>query len=346
MIHQTLINSRVSNAHTSTSSSNSWQNALKNAFRDPVDLLNFLELPTESFTHSKFNSISFPMLVPLSFAQRMQPKNIRDPLLLQVLPQLNELELDPRYSIDPVGDIKSMVIPGLLHKYHGRVLLTLTGACAIHCRYCFRRHFPYSDANLNSTNLSQILDYIKNNHEVNEVILSGGDPLSLSDRRISELMHQIEAITHVQYLRIHSRLPIVLPERITPELVKLFHSIKLKIVFVIHCNHPNEINSQVTRQLKKLSQVGVHLLNQSVLLRDINDDAHVLANLSKKLFELDIQPYYLHLLDKVSGAQHFDLPRSTAKNIYTKLQETTAGYLVPKMVEEIPGNASKTPYTD
>ncbi len=344
MIHQTPIISRVSNALRSTSSSNYWQKALKNAFRDPIQLLKFLELPTELLSKSELSKISFPMLVPLSFAQRMQARDINDPLLLQVLPQLNELELDSDYLTDPVGDINSMVIPGLLHKYHGRVLLTLTGACAIHCRYCFRRHFPYSDASLTSANFNQIIHYIKNDLTINEVILSGGDPLSLSDRRLEELIHHIQTIEHVQYVRIHSRLPIVLPERITAELVNIFKSTKLKVVFVIHCNHPNEINAQVEQQLKKLSQAGISLLNQSVLLKHVNDDALVLSELSKKLFKLNIQPYYLHLLDKVSGAQHFDLPRSIAKKIYTELQETLPGYLVPKLVEEIPGNASKTPY--
>ncbi len=344
MIHQTPIISRVSNALRSTSSNNYWQNALKNAFRDPIELLKFLDLPTELLSKSTLNTISFPMLVPLSFAQRMQARDINDPLLLQVLPQLSELDFNPDYVADPVGDINSMVIPGLLHKYHGRVLLTLTGACAIHCRYCFRRHFPYSDASLTSANFNQIIHYIENNHDINEVILSGGDPLSLSDRRLETLLQHIQSIEHVRYLRIHSRLPIVLPERITPELITLFQSIKLKMIFVIHCNHPNEINSQVEQQLKKLSQVGVRLLNQSVLLRNINDDALVLSELSKKLFELDIQPYYLHLLDKVAGAHHFDLPRLSAKKIYTRLQETLPGYLVPKLVEEIPGKASKTPY--
>ncbi len=345
MIHQTPIISRVSNAATENSCQDSWQKSLQNAFRDPISLLNYLNLPTKFINTEKLNSISFPMLVPLSFAQRMTKGDERDPLLLQVLPIVDELHPNPAYTLDPVGDVDSMVIPGLLHKYHGRVLLTLTAACAVHCRYCFRRHFPYSEANITNSNWLQISDYIKSNHSINEVILSGGDPLTFSDRRLQEVIQNIEGIEHVEYLRIHTRLPIVLPDRITATLLDTLKSSRLKIIFVIHCNHPNEINTEVAQQLQKISNLGILLLNQSVLLQDINDDPMVLATLSKKLFKINVMPYYLHLLDKVAGAQHFDISRENAKNVYRELQNNLPGYLVPKLVQEISGMPSKVPYT-
>ncbi len=344
MIHQIPLNSRVANAVTTDYSATLWQKSLKNAFRNPADLLAFLGLPEDLINNREINAISFPMLVPLCFAQRMKPGDASDPLLLQVLPRLNELEHNSNYSADPVGDIESMIVPGLLHKYHGRVLLTLTGACAIHCRYCFRRHFPYSDAAITSSSLNQIIDYIKNNDTINEVILSGGDPLSLSDRRLQEVIHHIESITHIKTLRIHSRLPIVLPERITAELLNILQTSRLSVVFVIHCNHPNELDQHVVHQLKKISNIGCHLLNQSVLLRDVNDDVTTLVDLSRKLFDANIMPYYLHRLDKVAGAQHFDLPHDSVKNLYLELQNQLPGYLVPKLVEEIAGMPSKIPY--
>ncbi|MFV1984755.1 MAG: EF-P beta-lysylation protein EpmB [Thiohalomonadales bacterium] len=344
MIHQTPIISRVSNAVTEDPGTDLWQKALKNAFRDPVELLNFLGIPTELIDKSKINTISFPMLVPRSFALRMTPGDVNDPLLLQVLPVLNELEQNSNYSFDPVGDLESMKIPGLLHKYQGRVLLTLTGACAIHCRYCFRRHFPYSNATITSSNLKHIITYIRHDNSINEVILSGGDPLSLSDRRLQDVIRHIESINHVKYLRLHSRLPIVLPERITSDLLNCLKESRLTIIFVIHCNHPNEINQLVEQQLHKISNSGIRLLNQSVLLRNINDDVATLANLSRKLFDLNVTPYYLHLLDKVMGAQHFDISRSTAKSLYEALQNCLPGYLVPKLVQELPGKPSKTLY--
>jgi len=344
MIHQTPIISRVSNATTENSYMNSWQKSLKAAFRDPIELLKYLKLPVELIDTSVINTIAFPMLVPLSFAQRMEIGNAHDPLLLQILPLLNELEKNSNYSKDPVGDIDSMVVPGLLHKYHGRVLLTLTSACAVHCRYCFRRHFPYSDAAITSTNWNQIVDYIRSDNSINEVILSGGDPLSLSDRRLQDTVKIIESITHVKTLRIHSRLPIVLPERVSTELLNILETTSLKIVLVIHCNHPNEINLDVEQALSKLTNVGIQLLNQSVLLRNVNDNAETLIQLSKKLFDCQVLPYYLHLLDKVAGAQHFDIPREKSKQLYNELQNNLPGYLVPKLVQEVSGMPSKTPF--
>ncbi len=344
MIHQTPIISRVSNATTENSYQDSWQKSLQNAFRDPIALLDYLNLPRNLIDNDKINSISFPMLVPMSFAQRMTKKDLHDPLLLQVLPILDELQHNPAYSFDPVGDLDSMIIPGLLHKYQGRVLLTLTAACAVHCRYCFRRHFPYSDANITSANWLKIIDYIKLNRSINEVILSGGDPLTLSDRKLQDVFQNIAAIDHVDYLRIHTRLPIVLPERITTELLTILKSNRLEIILVIHCNHPNELNHEVEQQLQKISNLGILVLNQSVLLQNINDDPTILAQLSKKLLKLKVIPYYLHLLDKVAGAQHFDISRDNAKNIYRELQNNLPGYLVPKLVQEISGMPSKVPY--
>jgi len=351
MIHQTPIISRVSNnsnketcAHIDQHTKpETWQNALKNAFRDPLELLEYLKLPSKLIDSAIIDKIAFPMLVPRGFAQRMTTGDADDPLLLQVLPQIKELEIHSDYTTDPVGDMESMVIPGLLHKYHGRVLLTLTGACAIHCRYCFRRHFPYSDATLSSSNLTKVISYLEINHTINEVILSGGDPLNLSDRRLHDIIQQLQTIQHIEYLRIHTRLPIVLPERITSELLACLTSSRLKIIFVIHCNHPNELDEQVKNSLYKLSTNGIRLLNQSVLLRHVNDNVETLITLSKTLFQMDVTPYYLHLLDKVMGAQHFDLEISKAKKLFIELQNKLPGYLVPKLVQEISGKPSKVP---
>ncbi|PCH83367.1 MAG: EF-P beta-lysylation protein EpmB, partial [Piscirickettsiaceae bacterium] len=250
--------------------------------------------------------------------------------------------LNSLYTKDPVGDDNATALPGLIHKYHGRVLMIVTGACAIHCRYCFRRSFPYIDNSAHPSQLQKTIEYLQQNKEIDEVILSGGDPLTLNDHRLAKIINAIESINHIKRLRIHTRLPIVLPSRVTDGLIKALTNSRLKLVLVLHINHPNEIIKPVREAINTLKNNRITLLNQSVLLKGVNDDANTLVDLSHQLFDNNIQPYYLHLLDKVEGAMHFDISREDARALYKKVQQKLPGYLVPKLVSEIPGEASKT----
>ncbi|MEJ2143134.1 MAG: EF-P beta-lysylation protein EpmB [Gammaproteobacteria bacterium] len=267
-----------------------------------------------------------------------------DPLLLQVLPIHLEFEEQPdAYSEDPVGDLDAMPIPGLLHKYHGRVLLITTPACAIHCRYCFRRHYPYQDAHYRPEFWQDALNYIQSDETIEEVILSGGDPLSLSNQRLTGLLEQLATINHLKRLRIHSRFPVVLPERVDVELLTLLTSSHLQTVMVIHCNHAQELDHEVIKGLQRITATGIRILNQAVLLKGINDDVHVLKHLSESLFEAGVLPYYLHQLDKVSGAAHFAVPAEQAIEFERELRQLLPGYLVPRLVIEQAGKPSKLP---
>ena len=282
----------------------------------------------------------FRLQVPAGYVEKIQRGNARDPLLLQILPLLKERSGSG--LLDPVSDMQFSKGPGLLHKYHGRALLVTTGACAINCRYCFRRHFPYNDASSNNKNIEQALRYLQQHQEIDEIILSGGDPLMLSDTRLTELIGQLEKIDHLRTLRIHSRLPVVLPSRINPPLLKLFASSRFRIVLVIHSNHANEISTQEASALAALNTAGISLLNQSVLLKDVNDAVDTLVELSKTLFEHHVMPYYLHLLDPVKGAMHFDVDEQKACNLIAAMRSKLPGYLVPKLVREIANCTSKT----
>ena len=245
--------------------------------------------------------------------------------------------------MDAVGDLEAMRVQGLIHKYHGRVLLTLTGACAIHCRYCFRRHFPYGEASVDYDMNGPVMRYLAGNPEVHEVILSGGDPLMVSDAKLANLIHNLNRIPHIRILRIHSRVLSVLPERVTSALIETLQQFRGQIVLLTHINHPNEISALNLAAFGWLVQQGFRLFNQSVLLRRVNDNAQTLAELSNKLFAGGIIPYYLHRLDRVQGAAHFDLSAREACRVYTQLRERLPGYLLPALVEEIAGQASKTP---
>ncbi|MCK4950829.1 MAG: EF-P beta-lysylation protein EpmB [Gammaproteobacteria bacterium] len=323
-----------------------WNAEMARAVTDPAELLRILELDKSLFLdNARLASRSFSVRVPHGYIARMNKGDPNDPLLKQVLPLGLELESVDGFVSDPVSDHTAMVAPGILQKYHGRALLITTGACAIHCRYCFRRHFPYTDTGPSWNGWRSSLEYIASNPGITEVILSGGDPLSLSDKRLAELIHEIGKITHVSRLRIHTRLPVVLPERINESLVQILHSSRLATVMVIHANHPNEINEPVSRVLKMLDAKGIRLLNQSVLLKGINDHPETLAELSEALFDSGVLPYYLHLLDKVAGAAHFDVEETDAIKLLKMLNTMLPGYLVPKMVKEIPGKAGKTPIT-
>lgn len=321
----------------------SWQKSLANAIRDPRELLLKLQLPLELLPAARAAARDFPLLVTRSYLERMQPGNSDDPLLRQVLPLDAETRDTAGYVTDPVGDMEAMARPGLLHKYQGRVLVVTTAACGIHCRYCFRRHFPYQVANPMPERWQQVRDYVANDDSIKEVILSGGDPLSLSDHRLARLVELLEPIPHLERLRIHSRYPIILPERMTDSLLNLLSETRLTVVLVIHANHPNELSPSVSQALVPLRQAGITLLNQSVLLRGVNDSTDCLSELSESLFAAGVLPYYLHQLDRVQGAAHFAVTDARAKALQQSLRARLPGYLVPRLVRETAGEAGKTP---
>ena len=286
-----------------------WQIALSEAVSDPKELLESLQLDPALLPAAHAATQLFSLRVPRSFIARMEKGNPRDPLLQQVLPLGAELAKTPGFTSDPLSEKKSNPVPGLLHKYYGRVLLTLTGVCGVNCRYCFRREFPYADNNPGSAGWEKALTYIANDKTIKEVIFSGGDPLIMTDQQLNKLIIKITQIPHIKILRIHSRLPIVLPERITEELINNLANTRLNIVMVVHSNHPNELDDTVAPAIKKLRNKNITVLNQSVLLKNINDSVLTLIELSEKLFSLGILPYYLHLLDKVNGTAHFDVDK-------------------------------------
>jgi EF-P beta-lysylation protein EpmB len=316
-----------------------WRRELAEAVSDPRELLSLLDLE-HALGDSIISQPGFRLRVPMAYIAKMQKGNANDPLLRQVLPMLDENHSGG--VADPVGDLDAMPVPGLLHKYHGRVLLLTTGACAVHCRYCFRRHFPYSEANPARGGWRQALDYIRDHSDIAEVILSGGDPLVLDNARLGDLLQQLEQIPHLKWLRIHTRLPVVLPSRIDAQLLQLFHHSRFRLTMVIHVNHANELSDIEATVLRTLSETGVTLLNQSVLLKGVNDDADTLTALSKSLYEVSVLPYYLHMLDSVRGAMHFDVSRHRATALLAQLQTRLPGYLVPRLVQEIAGADSKT----
>lgn len=320
---------------------NQWQTSLSEAVSDPKELLALLNLDPHLLCADSAAAKTFKLRVPRQFINRMRKNDLYDPLLMQVLPIQKELHSPPDYLADPLHEEAKNMLPGLLHKYSTRVLLVVSGACAIHCRYCFRREFDYAANNPGRKGWTQAMDYIRTQPLVDEVILSGGDPLMVTDHYLSDLIKGIANIPQIKRLRIHTRLPIVLPERITTSLLQALES-RLKCILVIHTNHPNEIDDAVMVAMEALKNTGITLLNQSVLLKGVNDSAVVLRELSEKLFSAGVLPYYLHLLDKVKGASHFAVSRRKAVHIMRELSAALAGYLVPKLVEERAGEASKT----
>ncbi|MDX1824167.1 MAG: EF-P beta-lysylation protein EpmB [Thiohalomonadales bacterium] len=321
-----------------------WRKALSQAIRDPAELLDLLALSRELLPAAQRAAALFPLRVPRGYVARMETGNPADPLLRQVLPLGEELLTTDNYSHDPVGDQASMPIPGLLHKYHGRVLLITTAACGVHCRYCFRRHFPYCEAKAATNDWHAALDYIAKDNSINEVILSGGDPLSLSDNRLASLVTQLEAIPHIKRLRLHTRQVIILPERVDSALLSWLADCQLPMVIVVHTNHANEIDTEVAIALQRLASINnIILLNQAVLLRGVNDEVAALMALSERLFENRVLPYYLHQLDRVQGAQHFEVSDGQAVNLMNQLRNRLPGFLVPRLVRERTGAASKIP---
>jgi EF-P beta-lysylation protein EpmB len=309
---------------------------------DPAELLRLLDLGPEWLEPARAAARQFPLLVPRGFVARMRRGDPRDPLLLQVLPLGAELDAVPGYVTDPVGDLAAKAGPGLLHKYAGRVLLVTTGACAVNCRYCFRRHFPYADENASRAGFEPALDAIRADSGIREVILSGGDPLTLNTRRLSALFDGLGAIPHLQRVRIHTRLPVVLPERIDREFLAAWSSLPLQKVCVVHANHAREIDASVRAAIADLRATNTTVLNQAVLLRGVNDEVGALVELSEALFAAGVLPYYLHLLDRVDGAAHFDLPAATAQRLLAELATHLPGYLVPRLVREESGAPAKT----
>lgn len=319
-----------------------WQQALSRAISDPRELLRRLGLDASLLTEMEHAHGLFRTRVPESYLARIRPGDPFDPLLLQVLPQGAEASDHPSFVADPVGDGDAMAAQGLLHKYRHRVLLVTTGACAIHCRYCFRREFPYGAFSA-ARDWKPAVDYIRRHADITEVILSGGDPLTLPDRLLEDLLHGLEAIPHVTRLRIHSRLPIVLPERVDDGLLSWLGKGRLAHVLVLHANHPRELEAPADAALVRLRSTGVTLLNQSVLLAGVNDDIETLCRLQEACFSAGILPYYLHLLDRVRGVAHFEVAEARARALHDGMRTRLPGYLLPRLVREIPGAPGKMP---
>ncbi|NLN56662.1 MAG: EF-P beta-lysylation protein EpmB [Gammaproteobacteria bacterium] len=321
-----------------------WQSQLSDLITDPHELLNILELSEQQLlSGALLASEQFKLRVPRAFVQKIQKGNPLDPLLLQVLPHHLELEDHPGFVTDPLGEEQANQQPGVLHKYKSRFLLTLTGACAVHCRYCFRRHFPYQENLPKTEDWDNIKTYIESQPDINEVILSGGDPLTLSNRKLQIWIERLSSVQQIKFLRIHSRVPIVIPNRVDETLISLLKNSRLRIILVVHSNHASELDYFTCANLAKLVEQNITVLNQAVLLNGVNNSAQVLVDLSYRLFDAGVMPYYLHVLDKVKGAHHFDLMPSDIDHIYKELLANLPGYLVPKLVREIAGEKNKTP---
>lgn len=316
---------------------------MKDAVRDPFELCRLLELPSRLAADAERSAGTFGLFAPRSFIARMRHGDAADPLLQQVLPQLIEQQTSSGYSTDPVGDREATVMPGLLHKYAGRALIVATGACAVHCRYCFRRHFTYQDAPRTGADWSAVLGHIAGDTSIREVILSGGDPLTLVDSVLEEFAFRLAEIPDVRRLRVHTRLPVMIPERINAALLNWLTGTRLAPVVVIHANHANELQGNAARAMRRLVTAGVPVLNQAVLLRSVNDSVAALAELSERLLDLGVLPYYLHQLDRVQGAAHFDVPVAEGLRLVEALRRELPGYAVPRYVREIAGQPYKLP---
>lgn len=318
-------------------------NQTQKYFTDPLKLLEKLNLTPDQMLLSPEAAQQFQFKVPAAFVDKIQPETPDDPLLLQIFPVKKELYKSPDYEKDPLAEADTLTEPGLLQKYQGRALLLVTPGCAVNCRYCFRRHYPYDDKGHFWEQINKNLRILKQDLSVSEVILSGGDPLSVSDNRLSKLLGLLESIPHLKRIRIHTRFPVVEPERITEKLLNALNQTKLPIVMVLHINHSNEIGTDNQLAIAKLYEQGIILFNQSVLLKGVNDSAATLEQLSEKLIDNNIIPYYLHLLDRVQGSTHFEVRDSDAIALYEQLRATLPGYMLPRLVREIPGEKSKLP---
>ncbi len=319
-----------------------WQALWRAAITDPAVLLRRLGLEP-LLTTLPADAAGFALRVPEGFVARMRHGDARDPLLLQVLPQLAETQPHAAALQDAVGDAAARAATGVIHKYHGRALLIASGACAVHCRYCFRRHFPYADETAAANHWQSALEWLQRHPEVDELILSGGDPLALTTAKLTELTDALRALPQLRRLRIHTRLPVVLPQRVDDELSAWLAALSWPVAIVLHSNHPAELDTTVATACDRLRRSGAQLLNQAVLLKGINDDADTLAMLSARLFEMGVLPYYLHQLDRVQGAMHFEVSDEHALALIATLRTRLPGYLLPRLVREQAGAAAKTP---
>lgn len=320
-----------------------WQQELATAIRNVAELCQILELDLKKAPFSINDKTHFPLKLTHHYANNIQKGHWSDPLLLQVLPNTQENIQAHGYTNDPVGDLQALNDPGMLKKYPGRALLITTEACPVHCRYCFRKEFPYSDNHASKQDWFTAIENLRNDTTINEVILSGGDPLSLSDKKLNRLISQLETLPHIKTLRIHSRYPVLLPSRLSHELLDILTHNRFRVIMVIHANHANELDDIVKQHLQDYHSAGIILLNQSVLLRGVNDNADTLIQLSERLMDCQVLPYYLHQLDKVSGTRHFEVQDTQALALMSTLRQALPGYLVPRLVREISGKRSKTP---
>ncbi len=323
-----------------------WRKQLATAARDAEELLRRLDFPAAAIRRllpaARAAARDFPLRVPDSFIARMKPADSADPLLRQVLPLDAELAATPGFVADPLAEQAAMVAPGLLHKYAARALLVTTPACAVHCRYCFRRHFPYAESRGQADHWRAAIDWLAARPDMEEIILSGGDPLTLSTARLGELLAALRGIPHLRRLRLHTRLPIVLPQRVDEELLKLLAGQPWPVTVVVHANHPNELGPEQGLALAALRRQGITLLNQSVLLAGVNDHADTLCRLSVRLHECGVLPCYLHLLDPVAGAAHFAVEARRAQALYRDMAARLPGYLLPRLAREDAGAPGKT----
>ncbi len=322
------------------SSPTSWQQQMKSAIRDLAELRKTLELPKDLTGESA--EATFGVFAPLPFVRRMERGNPADPLLLQLLPTSLEDTSPPHFTSDPLAESDAVLGPGVLKKYTGRALFIVTGACAIHCRYCFRREFPYASNSVLGAGWDEAVATIAEDDSIEEVIFSGGDPLTVVDDRLKALVHRLGEIPHVLRLRIHTRLPIMIPDRVTNDLAAMLKATRLEVVVVIHANHANELDDEVAAAVDRLKASGATLLNQSVLLAGVNDDASTLVDLSKRLLSIGVLPYYLHQLDQVTGTSHFEVSVDRGKEIIETMRASLPGFAVPRYVQEIPGEPNKT----
>ena len=320
-----------------------WQQAWREAVRDPRELLSLLDLPWLAGRIADEAATQFPLRVPRGFVARMRRGDPHDPLLRQVLPLDDELRAAPGFGLDAVGDAPAKAGPGVIRKYRGRALLVATGSCAVNCRYCFRRHFPYAEETAARDGWRDAVALIRADASIGEVILSGGDPLSLATPKLAELTDALRDIPHVRRLRIHSRLPVVLPERIDDALLGWLAALPWPVAMVVHANHANEFDAAVDHAFARLRDAGAALLNQAVLLRGVNDSVDALADLCERGYAAGVLPYYLHQLDRVHGVAHFEVPDDRARALHSELAARLPGYLVPKLVREVPGDPGKRP---
>ena len=320
-----------------------WQRLWREAVRDPRELLAMLGLDAVAAGISDAAAAQFAMRVPRGFAARMRPGDLHDPLLRQVLPVVDEERIVPGFALDAVGDGGAKKADGVIQKYRGRALLVATGSCAVNCRYCFRRHFPYADETAARDGWAGAVAAIAADPGIDEVILSGGDPLSLATPKLAELSAQLAAIPHIRRLRIHSRLPVVLPERVDEAFVEWMSALPWPVAFVVHANHANEFDASVDQALARLRRAGAQLLNQAVLLRGVNDSVDALAELCERGYAAGVLPYYLHQLDRIQGAAHFEVDDERARALHRQLAARLSGYLVPKLVREVQGDPGKRP---